>query len=100
MNPVGDVRIRPYELADASAVFDAARESLAELQPWMPWCHPAYSIDESRSWLETQVPAFREGTTFEFAIVSADGRFLGGCGLNQIDTANQRANLTRDDRLI
>jgi RimJ/RimL family protein N-acetyltransferase len=87
------IRIRPYELNDASLVFEAARESLAELQPWMPWCHPGYSIEESRSWLETQVAAFENRTTFEFAIVSADKHYLGGCGLNQIDTANRRANL-------
>src|SRR5207247_8079258 len=61
--------------------------------PWMPWCHPDYSIEESRYWLEAQVPAFQQGTSFEFAVVSADGRYLGGCGLNQIDRANSRANL-------
>jgi RimJ/RimL family protein N-acetyltransferase len=87
------IRIRPYELTDASLVFEAARESLTEIQPWMPWCHPGYSIEESRSWLETQVAEFENRTTFEFAIVSADGHYLGACGLNQIDTANRRANL-------
>ena len=74
------IRIRPYELNDASLVFEAARESLTELQPWMPWCHPGYSIEESHSWLETQVAAFKNGTTFEFAIVSADARYLGAAG--------------------
>jgi RimJ/RimL family protein N-acetyltransferase len=59
----------------------------------MPWCHPAYSIDDSRSWIEIQVPAFQRGVIFEFAIVSADGRYLGGCGLNQVDNVNGRANL-------
>jgi RimJ/RimL family protein N-acetyltransferase len=51
------------------------------------------SIEESRSWLEIQVPAFEKGIVFEFAIVSSDGRYLGGCGLNQLDQANSRANL-------
>jgi ribosomal-protein-serine acetyltransferase len=88
-----DVRIRAYRLDDAPAVLEAARESLAELQPWMPWCHPGYSLEESRSWLAGQVPAFQERTAFEFAIVSPDGRYLGGCGLNQIDAGNGRANL-------
>ncbi len=74
-------------------MYEAVRESLAELQPWMPWAHPGYSIDESRSWLETQVHAWAQGTAFEFAIVSADERYLGGCGLNQIDTANRRGNI-------
>jgi RimJ/RimL family protein N-acetyltransferase len=88
-----NVRIRPYTVDDASAILEAAQESLAELEPWMPWCHPGYSLEESRSWLELQVPAFRQGTAFEFAIVSTDGRYLGGCGLNQFDKANNRANL-------
>lgn len=87
------VRIRPYELNDARSVFEAARESLVELRPWMPWCHPDYSMEDSHLWLETQVMAFQQGTAFEFAIVSPDGRYLGGCGLNEISTANQRANL-------
>src|SRR5689334_21945661 len=87
------VHIRPYTLDDAPAVFEAARESLADLQPWLPWCHPQYSIGESRSWLEVQVPAFEQATAFEFAIVTGEGHYLGGCGLNRIDRANQRANL-------
>ena len=78
---------------DASFIWEGVRESLTELQPWMPWCHPHYSIEESRSWLATQVQAFQQRTTFEFAITSAAGGYLGGCGLNQIDASNQRANL-------
>jgi len=88
-----NVLIRPYRLDDAQAVAEAALGSIAELQPWMPWCHPTYSLADSQSWLEIQVPAFEHGTAFEFAIISGDGRYLGGCGLNQIDTANHRANL-------
>jgi ribosomal-protein-serine acetyltransferase len=88
-----DVAIRPYAVNDAPAVWEAARESIGELQPWMPWCHPGYSLDEARSWLELQVRAFEQSTAFEFAIVAADGKYLGACGLNQIDTLNHRANL-------
>src|SRR5262250_1822004 len=88
-----DVLIRRYRLDDAANVVEAVRESVQEIQPWMPWCHPGYSIEDSVEWLNTQVPAFESGTAFEFAIVSSDGRYLGGCGLNQIDALNQRANL-------
>src|SRR5262245_50975575 len=88
-----DVRIRPCRVSDAAAVWDAVRESVPEVQPWMPWCHPAYTVAESRAWLEIQVPAFEQRTAFEFAIVSAHDEYLGGCGLNQIDAANRRANL-------
>jgi RimJ/RimL family protein N-acetyltransferase len=86
-------QIRRYRLDDAAAVAEAARESVHEIQPWMPWCHPDFSVGESRAWLEANVPAFDAGTALEFAIVSADGTYLGGCGLNQIDALNNRANL-------
>jgi ribosomal-protein-serine acetyltransferase len=88
-----DVLIRPYRIDDAETIFQAVQESLPDLIPWMPWCHPQYSLNESHSWLELQVPLFQEANGFEFAIESSDGRYLGGCGLNQIDRMNQRANL-------
>lgn len=93
MATVLDIRIRRYELDDAASVVEAVWESLTDLQPWMPWCHSEYSIVDSRSWLEMQVPAFDAGAAFEFAIVSTGGDYLGGCGLNQIDKNNNRANL-------
>jgi len=68
-------------------------ESRNELGPWLPWCHPAYSEEDSRSWVETQVSAFRCGIEYAFVICGEGGRFLGGCGLNHLDRANRRANL-------
>jgi ribosomal-protein-serine acetyltransferase len=88
-----DVIVRPYELDDAIPLFEAAIESIADVQPWMPWCHPRYTLQEAKAWLDAQVAAFGRGTTFEFAVVSSTGRYLGGCGLNQIDRENRRANL-------
>lgn len=88
-----DIRIRRYELDDTLDVFQGVRESLTELQPWMPWSHPDYSLEETRSWLALQVPAFDAGTEYQFGIMAADGRYLGGCGLNRIDAPNRRANL-------
>ena len=89
----GDIRIRPYRVDDAAALQEAVIESLAELQPWMPWSHPGYSFEEARSWIEMQVAEFQQHTAFEFVIETADGRYAGACGLNQIDEINSRANL-------
>ncbi|MBI2186604.1 MAG: GNAT family N-acetyltransferase [Acidobacteria bacterium] len=85
--------IRPCSADDASPMYEAVRESLAELIQWMPWCHPDYSQHEARSWLRVQVQAFNERKWFEFAIVDANGRYLGQCGLNQFDEPNRRCNL-------
>jgi len=85
--------IRPCSADDACAMHEAVRESLAELIPWMPWCHPDYSLQEARSWLRVQVQAFNERKWFEFAIVDSEGRYLGQCGLNQVEELNRRCNL-------
>lgn len=87
------VAIRPYRLEDAPALYEAVIESRAELAPWMPWCHPLYSIDDSRAWVELQIANFAEGREYDFMIMSPDGQLLGGCGLNFLDVLNRRANL-------
>ncbi len=88
-----DVCLRRCALEDADALFAAACESIDDMHPWMPWCHPGYAIEESHAWLAAQVPAFDARQEFSFAIVDRSGRYLGGCGLNRIDAANRRANL-------
>ncbi len=90
---VDDVRIRPYRVEDAEDLWTAVRESVPELRPWMPWCHPDYSVDEARRWVEEQSLAFRARQAFQFVISDANGRYLGACGLNDLDAVNRRANL-------
>ncbi len=91
--PDDAVAIRPYRVSDSDAVYEAAMESIRDLGPFMPWCRPDLTRDEQRRWVEEQVAAFQSGTAYEFAIVAGDGRYLGGCGVNEIDAANHRANL-------
>lgn len=88
-----EVAIRPYRIEDAPALLEAAMESVPEAYPFMPWCHPGLALEEMRTWIDAQVSAREAGTAYEFVILSPGGRFLGGCGLNQIDPANRRANL-------
>jgi len=88
-----DISIRPYRLDDAAALHEAAMESVWEVRPFMPWCRPNLRVDEGRRWIEAQVSAFKTAKAFEFVIVGQGNHFLGGCGLNQIDEENHRANL-------
>lgn len=87
------IALRPYAVADAPRLWEAVRESVEELMPWMPWCHPNYSLEDAQRWLEAQVKEFQAGTAFEFAIMSPDGHYLGGCGVNQIGSLNRRGNI-------
>ena len=88
-----DIEIRPYQARDAAAFHEAACESVESLAPWMPWCHPGYTMEEAKAWVESQISAFAEGDEYEFVVVDGEGRLLGGCGINQIDWNHRRANL-------
>lgn len=90
----GQVLLRPYRSDDADDLYAAARESIAEVSPWMKWCHPDYAIEESTTWIEQCAERWREGTEYNFVIAdSKDGSFLGGCGLNNLNLSDRIANL-------
>ena len=88
-----DVLIRPYEHSDAEALYEAVRESIEEIGPWLEWCHLGYSIDESRAWIEHCIEAYAGGREYNFTVTDADGRLLGGCGLNRVQNDHRVANL-------
>ena len=71
-----DIQLRPYRTDDAQDVHRAVQESVMQLQPWMPWAQPAYSLEDCRTWLTAQVAAFENRSAYEFAIVSAAGDYL------------------------
>jgi len=60
----------------------------------MPWCHAAYSTEESRAWVKSCPARWDEGEAYNFAIYDAgDGAYLGGCGLSITNRASGIANL-------
>ena len=78
--------IRRYTLDDESDLYEAARESINEISPFLPWCHADYCIVDSRSWLLTIDPNWNDHHSYGFAIFdNQTDEFLGGCGLNKID---------------
>jgi RimJ/RimL family protein N-acetyltransferase len=87
------IALRPYHPDFAPALFEAARESLAAVGPWMPWLHDGYALENARIWTERQQANFASGIEFDFMILDSSDRFLGAIGLNSVDLANPRANL-------
>ncbi len=89
-----DIEIRRLNLNDIDSLFEAATESIVEAYPWLPWCHPNYSKQETIEWVTTQISAWESGEEYSFAIVEkATGRFLGGVGLNFINRMHKTCNL-------
>lgn len=85
--------LRLYELEDARDLYQAARESIAEMKPWMPWCNEDFTLTAAEDWIRTKMAEAEEKTSFELSIRRSDGRFLGGCGINTVDPEHQVGNL-------
>ena len=90
----GTILIRPYRQEDADALYEAVGESIAEVSPWLPWCHENYSIDESREFVSTRGKSAADGEWYSFGVFEKEsGKFLGGVGLNFINRVHLMANL-------
>ncbi|MEP0764930.1 MAG: GNAT family N-acetyltransferase [Fimbriimonadia bacterium] len=90
----GEIRIRRHREGDVDALFEAARESIAEVGRWLPWCHPDYRREETAEWIAGRIEAWDRGDAYEFVIEDAEtGRVLGGVGINSINRGLRSANL-------
>lgn len=90
----GNILIRPFRAADVGAVFEAVRESINEVAPWLPWCHPDYRIEETAEFLASRAEAWRNDTDYGFGVFDVQtGKFLGGVGLSQVNRTHQMVNL-------
>ncbi len=79
--------VRRYVIADARNLYTAARESINEVYPFLPWCHPNYDIEDARFWIRAVEPDWKDGNTYSFAIYDRNDRtrLLGGCGVSRYD---------------
>jgi RimJ/RimL family protein N-acetyltransferase len=90
----GIVLLRPFRLEDAQETFNAVRESLTDLKPWMSWAYDAYSLSDTREFIRLTRARWQEGTLFAFAITDArSGLILGGCSLSHIHPVYHLCNL-------
>lgn len=90
----GIILVRPHEVRDIDALFTAVRESIAEISPWLPWCHPAFSKDELAGFIEASRKGWADGSQYQFGIFdSRAGTALGGISLNHIARSNRLANM-------
>jgi RimJ/RimL family protein N-acetyltransferase len=91
---LGSLEFRPFEDRDADAFAEAARESVATVQPWMPWCTTGYSAADALDWFGLARAGAVAGSAHEFGLFSReDGAFVGGAGLNQVNALHRLCNL-------
>ena len=94
MFSVGQFQFRPFAKDDAHAFAAAVRESNATVGKWMSWAHAGYTESDALSWFVQCDSDRASGASYEFGIFDTESRVLiGGCGLNQFNTANGFCNL-------
>ena len=90
----GIVLLRPFRMEDAQETFNAVRESLTDLKPWMSWAYDDYSLNDTKEFIRITRARWQEGTLFAFAITDAkSGQVLGGCSLSHIHPVYHLCNL-------
>lgn len=87
------VTLRSLRPTDVDALFDAVRESEAEITPWLPWCHAGYTREEAMDWIGQKIQAFEAGTEHPHAVLGEGGEFLGVVTINRRDDLHRRANV-------
>lgn len=90
----GRITIRPYHFADRGELLAATRESTAEVYPWLEWCKPTYSMQDTEAWIRFQLDKWTTHSEFHFIIIDTDSRaLLGGVGVNNLHPTDRFANL-------
>jgi ribosomal-protein-serine acetyltransferase len=90
----GVVTLRPFQMEDAQELYEAARESLIDLKPWMSWAYDDYSMEEARSFIAITNARWEENTLFAFAMTDAKtGSVLGGISLSHLHPVYHLCNV-------
>jgi RimJ/RimL family protein N-acetyltransferase len=88
------VGIRQFKTSDADGFYEAVRESIAHISPWLPWCTTDYSKQDAELWVASADEAWASGTDFRFIIEDRDsGKILGSVAINQVIKHNKTGNL-------
>jgi RimJ/RimL family protein N-acetyltransferase len=88
----GDLLLRPFHLSDASQLYEAVRESLKELEPWMSWASDRYTEMSAREYISIARARWEEHTFYAFAITCAE-EILGACTLSSLHPIYRFCNL-------
>jgi RimJ/RimL family protein N-acetyltransferase len=88
------ILVRPHEADDIEPLLAAVRESISEISPWLPWCHPDFSREELAGFVALSRKGWGDGSQYHFAIFdSQTGSALGGISLNHLARSNRLANM-------
>ncbi len=76
-----EIVLQKYTTEDIPHLFEAVRVSIDRVHPWLPWCHPNYTIAETEAWIKTRPQLWDDGKGFCFCIRDRQCTIVGGCGI-------------------
>jgi ribosomal-protein-serine acetyltransferase len=90
----GTMTVRPHEPQDVELIYAAVIESISEISPWLPWCHPDISRNELSAFVEFSRKGWVDGSHHQFIILDTpSGIALGGISLSHVVRTNRIANM-------
>ena len=75
------IALQKYSNEDIPQLFEAISVSIDRVYPWLPWCHPNYTIAETEAWIKTRPLRWDEREEFGFSIRNRQNTIIGGCGI-------------------
>ncbi|HLF75443.1 MAG TPA: GNAT family protein [Anaerolineales bacterium] len=87
-----EIVLRPFRFGDSTGLYQAVRESLKELSPWMSWATEAYTEATAREYITITRARWEDRTLFAFAITHGE-EIIGGCTLSSIHSVYRYCNL-------
>ncbi len=88
------IRLRPFQSQDTGPIYQAARESLDDLIPWMTWAHSGYQQHEMENYIRLAQKGWESGSVYAFVITDLrDETMLGTVSLNHIHPVFHFCNL-------
>lgn len=89
-----EITLRKFESTDAENFFQAVKESVGHVSPWLAWCDEAYNIEKAQHWVKDSIDAWETGREYRYVIIEKHrGEILGSVAINQIVTEHRIGNI-------
>ncbi len=88
------IGIRTFHEDDIASFYEAVTESIQHMKEFMPWCHPEYSLEESKAWVTSRAQSWANAEEYSFICYSLENnQLLGGVAINQINQCHKIGNI-------
>lgn len=75
--------VRPFRDEDAPELYEAIRESVEHIRPWMPWADKHETVTDTLEYIRRTQAEILLRENFGLGLFASEtGRFLGGTGLH------------------